>query len=413
MIPAANAVLVEAATVKIIEIIATVIIGSGFVFRAVEDARAAAGQIWGWIQTNRTDIATFFETWATQYTGLDKINKGIRVSGQVIDAIREAVSSLTTVDASGQYFGDWVSFTGSTVADFTMWCDSIDWGAMLLHNPIHVFKINGDTYSSAVADATHINFYKNGTFIYRNWVLSTFKFSLSLSVYSGKLSQSLNIMDDSSVVSSSFFWMDDKGTKLCDLYDYPITVDIPNGLIGVSGDLVYPSEDYIVKAPDLPDVITDADGKELVVYPDLSLNPADHLADIPKTAEGEKVDVPYDVIVDTTTGEQIDVDNPDIPDIPDTPSGSLPKPGDLTIPQLIITKFPFSIPFDLYAMLQVVDADPVAPVFHIPIKIPNVADTEFVLEFSQYAELVEILRWGEYILFLVGLAIVTRNVIKW
>ena len=40
---------------------------------------------------------------------------------------------------------------------------------------------------------------------------------------------------------------------------------------------------------------------------------------------------------------------------------------DIDIPSLIASKFPFCIPFDLIRIMSVLGADPVAPVFRIPI----------------------------------------------
>lgn len=335
MIPAAQAVLVEAATLKVVEIIATVIIGSGFVFRAVEDARAAAGQIWDWLQTNRADVATFFRTWAEKYTGLDKINAGIRVSGQVIDAIKDAVNALSKPnDSGGLDFGNISSVTYS-------YSDILD----LRENPIVIdpstYNVMDVAFSSSLGVKNgHLDWgytddaktrawfklYVNGNVVRKTddvLILNSskyvgFRLALSFGAYGSwndeKPTFRINefvLYDDGEWHEMGFFFYEYWPNS----YTWPISVTYGDAAaIPVGGDLVYPSDDYIVKAPDLPDVVTDADGKELVVYPELPLNPADHLADIPLNPEGQKVEVPFDVPVDLSTGKALDdVGNPDKP----------------------------------------------------------------------------------------------------
>lgn len=130
-------------------------------------------------------------------------------------------------------------------------------------------------------------------------------------------------------------------------------------------------------------------------------------------------DVPTDVLVDVTTqvGEGEGTGEGEGEETTTKPN--LPSKTDISLPKLIITKFPFSIPFDLYAMLSLLAADPVEPVFRIPIEIRNpiknnlLVDYDIVIDFSGYSTWIELIRWGEYILFVVGLAMITRNVIKW
>lgn len=330
MIPAAQAVLVEAATLKVVEIIATVIIGSGFVFRFVEDARAAAGQIWDWLQTNRADVATFFRTWAEKYTGLDKINAGIRVSGQVIDAIKDAVNALFGATDTGFIATTW---DNATVLDIAEWTVSMhnQVNKVILDNAIKDIKINDDLISLRVLPQTfdncsHFGVFLNGELkfekVYANevWVLSDLCFYFANVTLSngGYISiKTYEFRNDKTIEDA--FWTG--GSDPAGFTDYtaslmqakPFTLTIP-AITSFTGDLVCPSDDYIVKAPDLPDVVTDADGKELVVYPELPLNPADHLADIPLNPEGQKVEVPFDVPVDLSTGKALDdVGNPDKP----------------------------------------------------------------------------------------------------
>ena len=77
------------------------------------------------------------------------------------------------------------------------------------------------------------------------------------------------------------------------------------GAPSLAPDLTYPGEDTMIYVPDIPEVQTDEEGKDVVIWPDLSLNPDDFVLDIPKTATGDLVDVPYDTLVDASTGTAV------------------------------------------------------------------------------------------------------------
>ena len=97
------------------------------------------------------------------------------------------------------------------------------------------------------------------------------------------------------------------------------------------------------------------------------------------TSEGlPAIDFPVDIPSDSTISIPLD---PDITKpIDDQISVAVPGVGDLTIadlradldidievPSIIVDKFPFCIPFDFVRFLGILCADPVAPVFRIPI----------------------------------------------
>lgn len=192
--------------------------------------------------------------------------------------------------------------------------------------------------------------------------------------------------------------------------------------IDVTGDLVYPGDNYLVKAPDLPAVDT-ATGA--VSWPSDAVYNKDAIAlPYPIDAAGQKVvDIPFDVLVDQTTGKDITADTgTDVkPDVKpgegtDTDTGTdvkWPTETDLSLPKLIITKFPFCIPFDVARLIGLLEADPKAPIFKVPLKYGSVMDEEITLDLSQFSDAIRIARWGELILFVAGLAYVTRNYIKW
>lgn len=84
----------------------------------------------------------------------------------------------------------------------------------------------------------------------------------------------------------------------------------------------------------------------------------------------------------------------------------------LKLPQLLISKFPFCIPFDLYNSLKVFDADAEAPCFEIPIEINSLGFNYTVtVDLGQYETVATIVRWFFSVSWIVGLILITRKVI--
>lgn len=71
--------------------------------------------------------------------------------------------------------------------------------------------------------------------------------------------------------------------------------------------------------------------------------------------------------------------------------------------------FPFCIPFDIYAFFECLAADPVAPSFMWRFYIPGICDEELEIDLSAFDSAARILRTMELLLFIVGLAFVTRD----
>lgn len=190
--------------------------------------------------------------------------------------------------------------------------------------------------------------------------------------------------------------------------------------ISCSGDLAYPSDNSLVKLPDIPSVDT-ATGE--VTYPDSIAYTKDAVAaPYPIGDDGVKVpDIPFDVPVDQTSGKPMDDTgtDTDTPSKPgegtdtDKPNVNWPSAGDISLPKLIISKFPFCIPFDVARLIGLLEADPKTPIFHVPLKVGTILNEEIVLDLSQWDNAVRIIRWGELLVFVAGLVLVTRNYIKW
>lgn len=192
----------------------------------------------------------------------------------------------------------------------------------------------------------------------------------------------------------------------------PISVSVPHP------DLKYPSDDYLVKMPDIPSVDT-ATGD--VTYPNDTAYTKDAVAaPYPIGDDGVKVpDIPYDIPVDQTNGKPMDdtgtdTDTPSKPgEGTDTDNPNWPDTGSLSLPKLIASKFPFCIPFDVARLVGLLEAEPKAPVFRIPVVYANIVNEEIVIDFDKFADVLQIIRWGEIMLFVAGLVVITRNYIKW
>lgn len=97
----------------------------------------------------------------------------------------------------------------------------------------------------------------------------------------------------------------------------------------------------------------------------------------------------------------------------DTTAPKNPAMPDMTIPQAITRKFPFSIPWDLYNSIANLVSPGEAPIWKIPFKNEKLGfDYSVTLDMSQYNTLAALMRWGLSLLFLMGLILVTNKLIK-
>ena len=146
-----------------------------------------------------------------------------------------------------------------------------------------------------------------------------------------------------------------------------------------SGDLAYPSDNSLVKLPDIPSVDT---GTGEVTYPsDMAYTKDAVSVPYPVDSEGVKVpDVPYDKVVDQSTGKTLDdTDTGTDTDKPGTDTGTdtggllgqivallknfFDSPSDFKLDMdgfrnlAIKDKFPFCIPFDMVDSVKQFAAD--------------------------------------------------------
>lgn len=98
-----------------------------------------------------------------------------------------------------------------------------------------------------------------------------------------------------------------------------------------------------------------------------------------------------------------------------TQDTSLPKPvdmPDLSLPELVTKKFPFSLPWDLYLAVSNLVAPPKAPVWDIPLKFDAVkVNYTMHIDMSQFDGIATVSRWGLSVLFTIGLIMATKKLI--
>lgn len=99
--------------------------------------------------------------------------------------------------------------------------------------------------------------------------------------------------------------------------------------------------------------------------------------------------------------------------IPDVIPIKFPHIEIYKVPTLITTKFPFSIPWDLTRAITMMSVPAVTPVFIIPFVIERLGINETVeIDFAQFEIIAKITRWFILVLFMIGLILATRGLIK-
>lgn len=145
---------------------------------------------------------------------------------------------------------------------------------------------------------------------------------------------------------------------------------------------------------------------DLTVSNSIPLNIADTQV-VPKTATDIIDKVAADDIADAVTDIDTAIDDSKTDTISDVVP--VPEAGDYAIN--LTRFFPFCIPFDIYNLLQCINASPQAPVIHW--EFNNFGKTESIdIDLSSFNSIASIMRILETIAFCVGLGLVTNKLIK-
>lgn len=84
---------------------------------------------------------------------------------------------------------------------------------------------------------------------------------------------------------------------------------------------------------------------------------------------------------------------------------------DIDTPDSIIDKFPFCLPFDIYTVFNLLSSPPVAPQFEIPFEMEGYFEYSIDVDLSEFEMIASIVRWFLYIIFIIGLILVTNKLI--
>lgn len=427
MCPRASAVALEATTIAYGGLlVGTILVGAGVVFSSHGDMAKVGAAMYKTMSDGGSAIASkiaAISSWAVEHgksIGSAALRIGKDLYREIIDTFNASYSDGAfsygsySVALNNEFFSNYDSkefwsrkFTsakfrvGSDVISIVSSLNGLDFKTMY-------FPADGDMQVSEYKISP------NADSIYSPrwpavWVERDYYGSISVNssivyVYSDGV--------DTGLVKSHTFRLGRSYDNISATFGYSVAIPAP--------DLAYPSDDYLVKMPDIPSVDT-ATGE--VTYPDSIAYTKDAVsAPYPIGDDGVKVpDIPFDIPVDQTSGKPMDDTgtDTDTPSKPgegtdtDKPSVNWPSAGDISLPKLIISKFPFCIPFDVARLIGLLEADPKTPIFHVPLKVGTILNEEIVLDLSQWDNAVRIIRWGELIAFVAGLVLVTRNYIKW
>ena len=429
MCPRASAVALEAITIAYGGLlVGTILVGAGVVFSSRGDMAKVGAAMYKTMSDGSSAIASkiaAISSWAVEHgksIGSAALRIGKDLYREIIDTFNASYSDGAfsygsySVALNNEFFSNYDSkefwsrkFTsakfrvGSDVISIVSSLNGLDFKTMYFpadgDMQVSEYKIspNADSIFSPRWPAVWVERAYNGSISVNSSIVY---------VYSDGV--------DTGLVKSDTFPLGRSNDNISATFGYSLAIPAP--------DLAYPSDDYLVKMPDIPSVDS-ATGE--VTYPDSIPYTKDAVAaPYPIGDDGVKVpDIPFDIPVDQTSGKPMDDTgtDTDTPSKPgegtdtDKPSDSVnwPSAGDISLPKLIISKFPFCIPFDVARLIGLLEADPKTPIFHVPLKVGTILNEEIVLDLSQWDNAVRIIRWGELIVFVAGLVLVTRNYIKW
>ena len=420
MCPRASAVALEASTVAYAGLlVGTLLVGAGVAFSNPGDMAKAGNAMYRTLQKGNEAIASkiaAISVWAVEHgkaIGSAALRIGKDLYQGIVDtfnaaysggklAISDNVTALTVDNAEAAC--NYISHQFLDSVSFVSGDDVVSLSVTLDGNYLYVYR------------------YVNGVYVDKSGGLSGSYLHKGIYLYADGAKIKYCLGHSNADISTS------DHVPNYGYFEYAVSVpcristvcNIPDSIALPKPDLVYPSDNNLVRLPDIPSVDTDT-GE--VTYPDSIAYTKDAVAaPYPIGDDGVKVpDIPFDVPVDQTSGKPMDdtgtdSDNPSMPcegTDTDIPCVNWPSAGDISLPKLIISKFPFCIPFDVARLIGLLEADPKTPIFHVPLKVGTILDEEIVLDLSQWDYAVRLIRWGELIVFVAGLVLVTRNYIKW
>ena len=325
MVPRAGAVATEAATVAYAgALIGTILVGAGVVFSSHGDMQAVGAAMYkSWIKSSNAIGSTIsaIASWALEHG--EAVAKGaLRVGKDLYQSIIDSFNADYD-SGSSSFGGDFVG--ASRFVDSRSVASSL--GQVMKKKHVKEFTFSGaSSYGSGrcflKVEGEFLRVYMQNNAGTK--LLTSFNFSSKYGVTAVS-----DYYFTGGAISSSYMYfyggVEDSGGQLWtrDSVDIslPFTLSFPGCPVAdvCAPDLAYPSDNYLVKMPDIPSVDT-ATGT--VTFPSDAAYTKDAVAvPYPVDTEGVKVpDIPYDKVVDQSTGKTLD----------DADTGTDTKPGEGT-----------------------------------------------------------------------------------
>ena len=321
MVPRAGAVATEAATVAYAgALIGTILVGAGVVFSSHGDMQAVGAAMYkSWIKSSNAIGSTIsaIASWALEHG--EAVAKGaLRVGKDVYQAVVDAFNASYSNGNVSLGANVVVLPADATDAEITAFCNlfankDIKSFYIAVHRDVEYvyhtyYTVSGDVYRMVLKNAHSGAVFYDATIDIGGNTFQRAYFTLKRE--QSFLHVTFNVETRNSIYKRSWpFSITDRLSVSMN----PISVSVPQP------DLKYPSDDYLVKMPDIPSVDTVTG---TVTFPSDAVYTKDAIAvPYPVDAEGVKVpDVPYDKVVDQSTGKTLD----------DADTGTDTKPGEGT-----------------------------------------------------------------------------------
>lgn len=372
MVPRAGAVALEATTIAYGGLlVGTILVGAGVVFSSHGDMVKVGNAMYKTLVNGSSAIGktiSSISAWAVEH-GTSLAKGALRVGKDMYQAIVDAFNASYS---SGK-FSYPVDVTSINRSNADAFCDSFN--ALHLKNASFTDSdgVKHTLICSKESDGYYVKHYVDGAIRNSTGGLSGIAdYAIYLHYFNSSHDVEMRLAySDSGAWSNYGYWTD--------VFDVPASGSVSSGaavsvnkdLVVGGSDLSYPSDDYLVKMPDIPSVDT-ATGD--VTYPNDTAYTKDAVAvPYPVDTEGVKVpDIPYDKVVDQSTGKTLDdtdtgTDNPSKPGegtdtgtntsllqkILDLLKNFFDSPSDFRLNMdgfrnlAIKDKFPFCIPFDM------------------------------------------------------------------
>ena len=380
MVPQAGAVVAESAAVAYAGVfVGSVLVAAGVYFANSGDMARAGAAMYRTLQKGNEAIASkiaAISVWAVEHgkaIGSAALRVGKDLYQGIVDtfnaaysggrlAISDNVTALTVDNAEAAC--NYISHQFLDSVSFVSGDDVVSLSVTLDGNYLYVYR------------------YVNGVYVGKSGGLS-----------GSYLHKGIYLYADGAQIKYCLAYSDVDNIDISDhvpdygYFEYAVSVpcsistvcSIPDSIAIPKPDLVYPSDNHLVRLPDIPSVDT-ATGE--VTYPSDMAYTKDAVAvPYPVDSEGFKVpDIPYDKVVDQSTGKTLDdTDTGTDTDKPGTDTGTdtggllgqivallknfFDSPSDFKLDMdgfrnlAIKDKFPFCIPFDMVDSVKQFAAD--------------------------------------------------------